>query len=300
MEIEPRQIQRESACTDSTGRLGKKIRRNMTYKYTFKGIVHPKRVKFSVNAKFGLQIKRPEFGIDGVFGIEFKDSDFVAEYTTVVDHTKSENANFETLRNYIEEAIRLIVDIYCYIKSYSYDVEIIKVECAELKINYIFDVQGEKNIIKDQKQTDEGFTSLMMFFAMRSDLDFLRHALTDFRRSIKYPAETAAFCFRAIETIRRFYFEDMEIKDENKRREKGWRELRTTLNFDREFFEDIEKFALPNRHGEYPIITYEKREVIMNKTRQVMDAFIKHVNEKRIDEVRLPDGRKEGKVSKIW
>lgn len=272
----------------------------MTYKYIFTGVVHPKRVSFGVNVKFGLQIKRPEFGIDGVFGIEFKDSDFTAEYATNVDHTKGENANLETLRNYIEEAIRLVVDIYCYIKSYSYDVEIIKVECSELEVNHVFDVQGEKNINKDKKQTDNEFTNLVMFFAMRPDLDFLRHALVDFRRSIKYPAETATFCFRAIETIRRFYFEDMNIQDEKKRREKGWEELRTVLNLDREFFKNIEHFAKPNRHGEYLVITYKERERIMNKTRQVIDVFIKHVNEKQVDDVRLPDGSKQGKVSKIW
>lgn len=272
----------------------------MTYKYIFTGVVHPKRVKFSVNAKFSLQIKQLEFGIDGMFSIEFKASDFVAEYTTATDHTKSKNANLETLRNYIEEAVRLIIDIYCYIKSYSYDVEIVKIECGELGIDYTFDVQGEKNINKDQKQTDEEFTNLMMFFVMRSDLDFLRNALADFRRSIKYPAMTAFFCFRAIETIRRFYFEDMRIKDESRRREKGWEELRATLSLNRKFFKDIEKFALPNRHGEYPVITYQEREIIMNKTRQAIDAFIKHVNEKRVDDVRLSDGRKQGKVSKIW
>lgn len=272
----------------------------MTYKYIFKGVIHPKRVNFEVNAKFGLQINHPEFGIDGVFGIEFKNSEFVAEYATAVDHTKKESTNLETLRNYIDEAIRLVVDIYCYVKSYNYEVEIIKVECQELKIDYIFDVWGEKNIHKDKKQTNNEFTDLIIFFSMRSDLDFLRHALTDFRRGIKYPSETAAFCFRAIETIRRFYFDDMDINDENKRREKGWELLRRTLNFDRDFFKDIERFALPNRHGEYPVITYPEREEIMNKTRQVIDTFIKHVQQKQVDDVLLPDGKKQGKVSKIW
>jgi len=254
--------------------------RNMIYKYIFKGVIHPKRVNFEVNARFTLQIKRPEFGIDGVFGIEFKNSEFIAEYETAVDHTKKESANLETLRNYIDDAIRLVVDIYCYVKSYNYEVEIIKVECLELKIDYTFDVQGEKNIHKDKKQTDDEFTNLIMFFSMRSNLDFLRHALTDFRRSIKYPAETATFCFRAIETIRRFYFDDMDINDESKRRKKGWELFREALDFDRYFFKDIERFALPNRHGEYPAITYPERETIMNKTRRIIDAFIEYVQQK--------------------
>lgn len=258
----------------------------MSYKYTFIGEVHPKRANFEVNARIVVQIKRPEFGIDGMATLEFKDSEFIAEYLTSVNHTQDEKANLETLKNCIEESIRLIVDTYCYIKSYNYDVEINKVTCLELNIDKAFTIQGEWNINKDKEQTDNELTNWMMFLSMRRDLEFLKNVLSDFRRSIKYPAETAAFCFRAVETIRRFYFEDMTIADEKKRRIVGWKLLRKELDFNRKFFKEIEKFAVPNRHGNYPVITYPEREKIMNKTRQVIDGFMRYVQQKKVEEIR--------------
>lgn len=54
----------------------------------------------------------------------------------------------------------------------------------------------------------------------------------------------------------------------------GWKKLGTELGFTKQDFDMIKKFALPNRHGSYPKITYEEREQIMNFTRSVIDKLI--------------------------
>lgn len=45
-------------------------------------------------------------------------------------------------------------------------------------------------------------------------------------------------------------------------------------------YKEIESFAVPNRHGKYPAITYEQRQRIMNFTRKLIDNFLNFVHAK--------------------
>lgn len=160
--------------------------------------------------------------MDGETLLEFKNSRFTVTLDTKINYSKSDTCNLETLKNFVEENVRLVVDIYCYVKSYSYEVEITKVKCTDLNIDYTFGVRGEWNINKDARETNEEFTKIIKLFNSPEKM-FLKDVLADFRRSIKYPAMTASFCFRAIETIRKFYFEDNKITDNNKRKNRDGR-----------------------------------------------------------------------------
>jgi hypothetical protein len=98
--------------------------------------------------------------------------------------------------------------------------------------------------------------------------------LADFRRAIKYPAMTASFCFRAIDTMRASYFEDLNTQNGRKRRIDSWEKLRRELSIERNKIQKMEDFAVPNRHGTYPEIHYADREEIMNVTRTIINAMV--------------------------
>ena len=60
----------------------------------------------------------------------------------------------------------------------------------------------------------------------------------------------------------------------DKRHRDGWRNLRSEFNLAENDFIEIQKFALPNRHGDYPAISYQERERIMNFTRSIIEKLI--------------------------
>lgn len=243
------------------------------YTYIFTGKIHPERVSFSVGLELPFILKHLNFCLDSETILKFENSVITVRLQSNTDHGKDRNCNLETLKNIVEENVMLAVDAYCFVRSYSYDIEIKKVVCDDLKIDYTFGVQGEWNIQKDEHTANTEFTKILKLFD-RPERIFLKDALADFRRSIKYPGMTASFCFRAIETIRRFYFEDQANTDDDKRRKDGWQKLREEFNLQENDFTEIQKFALPNRHGEYPAITYQERERIMNFTRGIIDKLI--------------------------
>ena len=113
---------------------------------------------------------------------------------------------------------------------------------------------------------------------------FIKDSLADFRRAIKYPAMTAGYCFRAIETIRKFHFENKGIHDNDKRRKDGWNKLRSSFDLTQSDFNEIENFTLSNRHGHYPSVTYPERERIMNFTRKIIDKTIERFKEAKVSQ----------------
>lgn len=247
------------------------------YNYQISGKIHPERVHFTIVQKLPLFFENNKFGIKGEVILGIKNSNIVISLTSKDRYSSSDTANLETLKNIIEESVRMIVDSYGYVKSYCYEVEITDIKNSDLSLNYQFGVRGEWNINKDDKSTNEEFLKILNLFT-DSKNEIISSVLADFRRSIKYPSMTAGFCHRAIETIRQGLFEDTSIMDNDKRRKDGWEKLRTNLDLKKEKFEEIEKFAKLNRHGEYPSITYRERESIMNFTRSIIDKTIDYIS----------------------
>lgn len=236
-------------------------------KYIFKVNIYPNRLKFHMIGESHFHLDDGD--IEGEGKTIIKESQMYIEFISEKDYSKE----LDTLKNSIEEVARTYIDIYCYIKSCSYDIDIENVICPELNIGYSFGIKGELNIDKNIRETQEELNKITTIFK-EPKFSFLMYSFADFRRSIKYPLMTAGFCYRAIETIRKFYFEDPSIKKENKRRKQGWIKLGSSLNYDQNDFDEIIKFATPNRHGDYPKITYQEREKIMNFTREFIDKFI--------------------------
>jgi hypothetical protein len=246
------------------------------YDYQLTGKIHPERVNFTIGTKLPLYIEHKDFGIKGEVVLEVKESNLFVSFSSKNIYSSLDTSALETLKNIIEESVRIIVDAYCYVRSYAYELEITNIKCRDLNLEYQFGVRGEWNINKDDKHANEEFSKLINLFTTPENTP-LCLVFADFRRSIKYPSMTASFCFRAIETIRQHAYEDISILDDDKRRKAGWKELGKELGFTEKDFDEIKKFALPNRHGKYPTITYTERERIMNFTRRVIDKSIHQI-----------------------
>lgn len=242
-----------------------------TYKFFWK--IHSGGWKFDLNIEHMMSLYYPNFWVKGIMKVIIKDSKIYVFFETDIKYTSKEISPLETLKNFIEEDVKVVVDIRCYINSYCYDIEIIKVECKELDLEYIFWVRWEWNINKSNKEIYREFDKIIDLFR-ESKSYHLKDVFADFSRWIKYPKMTPFFCYRAIETIRKFYFDE-------KKKKNWWENMRDKLEIEKKEFKEILKFSDDNRHWDYPAITYEEREDIMNFTRKVIDKFIKYSKNKK-------------------
>ena len=255
----------------------------MPYKYIFKAEIFPHRVQFNFTLPTNIEM----WIFDHDFWIHGKITSFTAINSLLELHFLSENqyvpgihnTNIETLKNCIELSIRSIVDAFCFIHSYNYELSMTSVDCPELAIsNYTFGVQWEYSHIWD---------NTILWDIMRCYLNLwekskhLVNAFTDFRLSIKYPDATGQYCFRSLERIRRWFFDDISIENDNRDKD-GWEKMAKNLQVTEEEYSIFEKmrkdFAQPNRHWNYPLITYKEREGFMRLTRSILNKFIHKMN----------------------
>ncbi len=116
----------------------------MEYEYIFTWIVYPERVNFSYQPI--------EFASENIiiwkWKIFIKNSKIFCIFKTEENYID----NIYELKNYIDEYVRWIVDTWCFVNSYNYDVEITNVFCEKLNFSETFNVIWEYN---QQNKTDE-------------------------------------------------------------------------------------------------------------------------------------------------
>lgn len=242
------------------------------YTFKLKGKIYPEELVISAN-NIEIKLTIPDFDIDGVTLININDSDIDVAYKTNKNYSEASPSEIETLKNYIDDIVRMIVDAAGFSQSYFYDIYILNFS-NDIGFNYKFYSRGEYNLNNDSETVTKKVLEILSKLGSRSANTPLMLVLADFRMGMKYPKMTAHFCFRAIETIRKNFFEDFTIEDDKKRREDGWARMNIKFILERDSYIEIEKFALPNRHGDYPTITYNERENVMNFTRSIIDKLI--------------------------
>lgn len=229
------------------------------YEYILIGSILPMRVMFSRPPLAG-KIVYPDLQLDGKTILYINNSRILLSYIT-----NKPIINYLDLKNIaIEFVIRPWVDLYCYIKSYNYDIEI---ETAFDIANHSviqFSVQGEFDIDRSESEEAELFKYFFELFNLKQYL-YLKDIIADYRRAISEPAETAFYCYRAIETIRIYGFQDK------------WNELNNTLGYQKDDYDLLLELSKSKRHGNNPLISGTTRSEIMKFTRVLIDKFLRYL-----------------------
>ena len=183
-----------------------------------------------------------------------------------------QNINLLTLKNRVENCVRIFADAAGYTTACGYDVEI---ESAFNPITNQLVIFGVHEDIFDDQQinrdTDNGkphpdisisIDALAKLSGVNMELSI---ALSDFREAIRQPSFTSFHCYRAIEALRHTFKGGKESQ---------WIELRTVLNVDKRDIDEIITFASGLRHGEVLPQPWEARKKHMLITWQIIKKYI--------------------------
>ena len=229
--------------------------------YIFYGLILPERANvFISKAKFYFPDKKIEIISE-------------CSLSKVISECSAADAiDLETLKNYVEMAIRTIVDSRGYTIACGYDVEIQSVYNLATKEWSIFGVH--ENIFPEEKineDTNRGFVhpeikiSLLDLAAMSGKNMELQIALSDFREAIRQPNFTSFHCYRVIEALRHTFDGD---------KSKQWEKLRNTLQIDSDEITIIRDAARRLRHGDPAPQSWEDRKKHMFITWCIIKKYI--------------------------
>ncbi len=263
------------------------------FKYVFHGRVLPERANVEITGG-------PIIGIQTSTGFDLRVS-FEIRKSLISIHVKSygEINDFEEVRNFLLDYIRLHTDAYGYIKGYAYDAEITSVSGENNKPYIIFGV-GIKELIDESSKRPFQNIDKIILLAINDKYRFLHGTLSNLRLSIKYPLDTGTFCYRAVESIRHYFAIGDESKDSRK---KAWEKMGRELNIDQSWTTRIADFALDPRHGKQKSISHQERVEVMQKTWAIIDRLLIYAqnNEQSLDITSFPllkyDDTKESEKS---
>lgn len=230
--------------------------------YTFFGKVLPERAAVQMPPlKYKIDIK--EENISGTVFTSINSSQITAKFIT-----QNEIKNIFSLKNYIEDCIRLQVDILGYLQSCSYDVEITSVSEGGKELSTVFGVNLE-DIDKFRKERPKEFNDILKIFTEKKG-NYLRLCLGDLREAIRKGKDVGFYCYRAIESLRMFFFKENNCNN----KDESWIELRESLDVDRTDIDYIKKYGDITRHGDTKYISGEEYSKILNTTWEIVDKFI--------------------------
>ncbi|NQT31601.1 MAG: hypothetical protein HQ588_04630 [Deltaproteobacteria bacterium] len=232
--------------------------------YIFTGKVMPERANVNIDAMI-VKIKAVDAGFSGEAVVSVSCSQISVKFDTT-----DINISLSTLKNYVEDLVRVLVDAYGYLSGRGYDVEVTSVIDPNGK-QTVFGV-GIEELEKAKNERPLSFQDIVLSVIPKSP--HFRPALGDLREAIRSPSDTGFFCYRAVECVRQHFV----INEDNNQSEPSWKRLRDTLRIDRSWISPLERFSVPQRHGASSYMSKEDRVLLMQRTWKVIDRFCVYVN----------------------
>lgn len=234
-------------------------------KAVFTGRVYPERSFISIiipGSKIIVLDKGS--GVSGTLAVNIDHAQVTASYFNAT------LPNLFDLKNSVDAIARMHLDILGYTKGWSLDLEITQAYIVDTNKTVVFGI----NIPSLELRGNQSFENILPIFQDERS-DYLRRCFADLRQAMKMPADTGELCFRAIETLRKFFIEKHNLDDTSKSdTKKSWELLRQELEVERQTIDSIMPFAVDVRHGGTRTISGVERDQIFASTWDIVDKYI--------------------------
>ncbi|PKL57827.1 MAG: hypothetical protein CVV34_05495 [Methanomicrobiales archaeon HGW-Methanomicrobiales-5] len=240
-----------------------------SYTYFFFGKVMPERANVNISPLMG-EMKN----FNGEKIGEMKTSILVSQITAQITQNTQIQKYDEllTIKNALEDAIRVQLDVLGYTNSCGYDIEITQVTDISGAVR-VFGVNVD-NTDQFPLKRPKNFSEIMPLFSTETG-EYLRLSLSDLREAIRSPKDTGFFCYRSIECLRQYFVDANKLNNQkDKDRQKSWEILRSELDVDRQKIDFIKLYAGPVRHGGKKQYSAEEGKKMLDMTWEILDKYI--------------------------
>lgn len=231
-------------------------------KLQFFGRVTPERYPLTIDPPIKLGVDYCDFN----FSVDLELIIFTSQVTCLVSINKDEKCiDIHTIRNLIRETISSAVDIFGFMNSVTYSVEIIS--CVDNSNEWT--TFGIANLELQQEFGISGsITNAHMYIILGSNA-LSSVALHDFRLALDNPSLSGLLCYRAIESIMHEHAGERHANDKVK-----WEAFREALDIPKSDIIEVKTYADYPRHGKVKSISAQERQKILIITRNIINKYI--------------------------
>jgi len=230
--------------------------------YSLSGLVHPERADVNVSLAEA-RLSDPPPDMAGALRFSIIKSQISASYSSEVPV-----ASADSLRIWVESAIRGIVDTLGFTNGCGYDVEITQFFDLTSGAHLVFGVQDP--VISSLKVFERlDVMDVVKLHGVPASV-YLQHCFADLREAIRSPLDSGFFCYRALESLVQYYRQTHQLKTKTD----AWAMLRDQTHSTEEDCRRIERAAQPVRHGQPRRYEPTERAEIMHLTWRIVESFV--------------------------
>jgi len=229
-------------------------------RWTFFGRILLERIPLSVE---GPELTGEALGVRYRSKVLIRYGQFIALVTIENGQT-----DIETLRNLLENDVRILTDLIGYLRGGSFDVDFVSA-VSDDGSSVTFGITNPALLGARQGPLGEIDSDLLRSVALDTPA---RMVLANFREAVRSPVDTGFFCYRAIEAMMRSM--KTSPKDSDKT---SWDLLRTRLQVDRPVIDAIKAHADDARHGNISSISDDERGKVFRLSDEIVRRYLTYL-----------------------
>jgi len=234
--------------------------------YIFKGIVHPERAPVSVGPIKPARIVHPDTRKELVMELNI----VFNQITVWVE--AGDDWNIVDLRNIARYFASTVCSVLSFVHGYFFEVEIVQAVCRERNIDQVFGI--DTPCIAERPSAEyfkAKFTDVLKRTGGIHGLYYGR-CFKDLNLALKDTEDTAFYCYRAIESLRKLCGIRFGLENDSAQ----WNKLWMITGFDRTYVEKINKDANETRHGDIVGAKEADRIHYLTRTWNIVEKFIEN------------------------
>jgi hypothetical protein len=235
-------------------------------RWTFFGRVLPERIPLGITLPEWTS-EVPQFGLRFRITIQIADGQFVVPVII-----ESGQIDVHTLRNLVENDIRIASDLIGYLIGGSFDIDMISAT-SDAGPSVIFGIKIPA--LHETRPERPPVIEADLLLAVARNIP-ARLVLADFREAIRNPVGTGFFCYRAVEAMMQSMKGDPDDKDGP-----AWAKLHDRLQIDKSFIDEIKKHGDYPRHGKVSLIDDADRATVFRLTDQIVRRYIEYLRREK-------------------
>jgi hypothetical protein len=224
-------------------------------KYMITGVVLPERNHVTIDPDLFFKIDRPDLGFHCEIHIHIQ-----ASQITAMVRSKDPIKRASDLRNLVQDAIQIELDIEGYRKGMAFTAQVNTM--VDFETDEVVLMGGAIKELSESASERPEFVDVLDLFKSRDKYqEQLRVTLASFRLAIRNPGDAAFFCYRAIEALKQAFG--------------TWAAFNAALNIDRSWSDDFrKKHADKQRHGAPSFMLHDERVEALFRVQKVIDRYV--------------------------
>jgi hypothetical protein len=242
------------------------------FEYLFIGKVYPERAQLTFRRHVKVQWLPGHIPLVGEISV-------ILNQVAVVVRT-DRNWDIYDLRNAVMTIVEIDLTIVGYVRGFAYELEITRVRNSAQEVDFVYGI-GVPIISPESREIDPEKLARQV----RKMLDgasslYLTRCLADLRSAIVRASDTAFYCYRAIESLRRHHASMHELTHASDSAQ--WEAFREFCDLDEAEIRSLQKSADPLRHANYFEASLGSRAPFFQFTWQIVDRYIGAVSNSEV------------------